>query len=132
MHLMLGNALFAAGRLPEARVSLERARELGSTQQFRALLACVLAAMGDMEEARGLLAEAEELARAGEGSAVEVASAYHWLGSDELAYEWLERGFQARDLWMSWLHLDPRFRRLHGEARFESLIQRVGTAPPRV
>jgi hypothetical protein len=32
---------------------------------------------------------------------------------------------------MTFLHLDPRLRRLHGDARFEALVRRVGIAPER-
>jgi hypothetical protein len=60
---------------------------------------------------------------------VEIACAYHWLGDDDVAFEWLERGFEARELWMFFLHLEPRLRRLHGKPRFDALVRRVGMAP---
>jgi serine/threonine-protein kinase len=130
LHLLLGAALFVSDRLPEARTALERGRELTlAGAQFRATLVCVLAAMGDTEGARHLLGEVEEQAERGKGSAFEVACAYHWLGDDEVAYAWLERAFRERALWMTWLHLDPRLRRMRGTQRFEELVQRVGVAP---
>jgi len=128
--LLLGTALFVADRLPEARAVLERARELTSTNaQLRGTLVCVLAAMGDTEEARHRLVEVEEQAERGVGSPFEVACAYHWLGDDERAYAWLERAFQARSLWMTFLHLEPRLRRMRGTQRFEELVKRIGIAP---
>jgi len=132
LHLLLGTALFVADRLPEARTALERGRELTPAgAQFRGTLVCVLAAMGDAEGARHRLGEVEEQAERGMGSAVEVACGYHWLGDDEVAYGWLERAFEARTLWMTFLHLEPRLRRMRGTQRFEALVQRVGVAPVR-
>ncbi|HVS60388.1 MAG TPA: protein kinase, partial [Gemmatimonadaceae bacterium] len=128
--LLLGTALFVADRLPEARAVLERARELTPTNaQLRGTLVCVLAAMGDTEGARHRLVEVEEQAERGVGSPVEVACAYHWLGDDDRAYAWLERAFQARSLWMTFLHLEPRLRRMRGTQRFEELVKRIGIAP---
>ena len=99
LHLLLGTALFVADRLPEARTTLERDRELTpANAQFRGTLVCVLAAMGDTKGARHRLGELEEQAERGTGSAVEVACGYHWLGDDEIAYSWLERAFQALGL----------------------------------
>ena len=129
---MMGFAYFACGRLPEALAVVERTRALTPPPQLAALQPCVLAAMGRGEEARGLLADVKERAARGAGVAVEIACAHHWLGDDAGAYEWLERGFETREVWMTWLHLDPRLRRLHGDARFEELVQRVGIAPERL
>jgi serine/threonine-protein kinase len=126
---LMGFAYFATGRLPEALDVLERTRVLAPPRQLAALRACVLAAMGRGEEARGLVAEVEARAALGAGVAVEIATAYHWLGDDAATYEWLERGFETREVWMTWIHLEPRLRRLHGDARFEALVRRVGIRP---
>ncbi len=56
---------------------------------------------------------------------------YHWLGHDATAYEWLERGFVTREVWMTWLHPDPRLRRMRGDVRFEAMVRRVEIAPER-
>ena len=126
---LIGFALFATGRLPEALEVLERTRAMSRPPQLAALHSCVLAVMDRGEEARGLLVEIEERAARGAGVAVEIACAHHSLGDDAAAYDWLERGFGTREVWMTWIHLDPRLRRLRGEARFERLVQRVGIAP---
>lgn len=82
-----------------------------------------------LADARGLVADAELRLTRGAGDAFEIACAYHWLGDDTTAFEWLERSFLAREFLMTWLHRDPRLRRLHGDSRFESLLGRVGVAP---
>jgi thioredoxin-like negative regulator of GroEL len=127
----MGFALFASGHLPEALGVLERTRALNRPRQLAALQATVLVAMGRGDETRSLVAEVEERAGQGAGVAVELATVYHLLGNDEVAYAWLERGLETREIWMTFLHLDPRLRRLHGDARFEALVRRVGIAPER-
>ena len=129
---LIGFALLAAGRLPEALEVMERARALSAPSQLAALHSCVLAMMGRSEDARALLGEIEDRAARGASIAVEIACAHHCLGEDAAAYDWLERGFETREVWMTFIHLDPRLSRMRGEARFERLIQRVGIAPSRV
>jgi TolB-like protein len=126
LHLVLGTALYLAGRLAEARAALERGRELTPAgAQLRGSLICVLAAMGEHDAARDRLDEVREHAERGTGSAIEVACGYVGLGEDELAYAWLERACEVRTVWMTWLHIEPRFKRLQGTPRFEALLQRV-------
>jgi tetratricopeptide (TPR) repeat protein len=130
--LLLGTALFHSDRIPEAHKTLERARELTPPgAQFRGTLVCVLAAMGDRQGARERLRELEEQPELNGGTTVEIACAYHWLGDDDVAYAWLERAFEARTLWMTFLHLEPRLQRLRGTQRFEELLKRIGLAPVR-
>jgi serine/threonine protein kinase/cytochrome c-type biogenesis protein CcmH/NrfG len=131
-HLLLGTALFALNRLDEARGELERGRELSPpSAQFRGTLVCTLAAMGDVEGARARLAELEDQAADNNGSAIEIACAYTALGENDAAYAWLERAFEARSLWMTSLHIEPRLRPLWGTKPFEDLVRRVGVAPAR-
>jgi serine/threonine protein kinase/tetratricopeptide (TPR) repeat protein len=131
-HLLLGMALFLLNRLPEAHAALERGRELTPpSAQFRGTLICTLAAMGDAEGARKRLAELEEQVTDNIGWAAEIACAYTALGENDVAYAWLERAFEARSLWMTVLHVDPRLRPLWGTKQFEDLVKRVGVAPAR-
>ena len=130
--LVLGTVLFHLDRIPEARQALERARELTPPgAQFCGTLVCVLSAMGDKEGARERLRELQEQPEINGGTAVEIACGYHWLGDDDVAYAWLERAFEARTLWMTFLHLEPRLQRLRGTQRFAELLKRIGIAPVR-
>ncbi len=46
-------------------------------------------------------------------------------GNKDKAFEYLERSFQRRELWMSMLRVDPRIDSLRDDLRFESLLSRV-------
>jgi serine/threonine protein kinase/tetratricopeptide (TPR) repeat protein len=129
LPLLYGTALMATGQLQEARTTLERALELTPVgSQFQGTLVEVRAAMGDVDLARQRLAELEAQVERGKESAAEVAYGHHVLGDDESAFLWLERAFQARALWMPYLHIEPRFQRLRGTPQFEAIIERVGVA----
>jgi Flp pilus assembly protein TadD len=132
LHCRLGAALFAAGRLPEARAALVRARGLmPAHHETCATLACVLAAMGEPDAAQLLLEETRWMAERGRGASVDAACAYHWLGDDDGAFRWLEHAVETREAWMVWLHHEPRLRRLHGDPRFGALLHRVGVVARR-
>jgi serine/threonine-protein kinase len=131
LHQRLGFALLASGAMAEARVELERALELiPRMHQATTVLACVYAAVGDTAGARRLLAEAEASVTGAQGSAYELACVHLALGDVDAALTWLERAFEARDVWVTWLHLDPRLGALHGDPRFTDLVRRLGFAMP--
>jgi hypothetical protein len=48
------------------------------------------------------------------------------MGMNEEALEFLERGIECRDGWLTWLGVEPRFDPLRGDARFTSLLRRIG------
>lgn len=129
MQYCMGRALYSAHRLPEARAALERAAALEPLSNWVAShLATVYAAVGEPGKAREQVNEARRLHDAGLGAAAEVAFAYHALGDEDAAFEWLERAFLAREHWMAYLHLEPRVRDLHGTHRFDVLLKRIGVA----
>ena len=48
------------------------------------------------------------------------------IGNKDQAFEYLEKSFQRRELWMSYLQVDPLVDSLRGDPRFGELIKRVG------
>ncbi|MCA1623632.1 MAG: protein kinase [Acidobacteria bacterium] len=48
------------------------------------------------------------------------------VGNKDKAFEYLEKSYQRRELWMSQLLVDPRLDSLRGDARFDELARRVG------
>jgi len=84
--------------------------------------------LGDVEDARRMLEEARDLAESGRGSASEVAIAYHCIGDDASAFVWFERAVEAHEMWLTFLALDPRLKRLRSSSVFRLLLQRIGIA----
>ena len=42
-------------------------------------------------------------------------------GRRDTALGWLEKACEERDVWLTWLQVEPRFERLRGHARFRGL-----------
>ena len=53
------------------------------------------------------------------------------LGEFELAFEWLERCYDARDVHLIFLTMDPKWDPLRTELRFSNLLRRCGFAQAR-
>jgi serine/threonine-protein kinase len=128
-HRLRGLTLEAADRLAEASDAFRRTRELDPTNRFATGdLAATLAVAGLRDEARRLVDEMEARARGGRAPAMMLALAYHGLGEDARAFAWLEQALETREFWLSMMHVDPIFRRMWGDTRFEALVRRVGVA----
>ena len=55
-----------------------------------------------------------------------IAQTFASFGEKDLAFEWLEKSFRAHDMEMIWLKIEPQFKSLHGDPRFQDLLRRVG------
>ena len=58
----------------------------------------------------------------------DLALLYASTGNRELALTFLERAYQHRDPWLTMMRAHPRFPTLHGDARFQDLMRRIGFA----
>ena len=47
------------------------------------------------------------------------------IGNKDQAFEFLEKSYQRRELWMANLQVDPRLDSLHNDPRFNELVKRV-------
>jgi hypothetical protein len=61
-------------------------------------------------------------------SPLDFAFTYALLGDKEHTLEWLEKAYEARDPWL-YVKADPRLDNLRADARFQSLIRRMGLPP---
>jgi eukaryotic-like serine/threonine-protein kinase len=51
---------------------------------------------------------------------------YTDLKDKDKAFEWLEKAYQERALWLFFLKTDPQFESLHSDPRFTDLVKRIG------
>ncbi len=47
------------------------------------------------------------------------------IGDKDKAFEYLEKSYQERELWMAYLQVEPRLDSLRGDLRFNELVKRV-------
>src|SRR5436189_4741269 len=125
-HYYLGAVMQLTGRLKEAIPEFQKAVELNNDPYSIAMLAQAYARNGQTDEARKLLARLNEMAKSAEVPEYALALVYTSLGEKERAIEALERGFAGGN--KSYLFLlpgDPFLDVLHGDPRFEALVQKI-------
>jgi len=126
-HWALGLAYALKGAHAQAIAAQERAVELtGGSPLMKTVLARYLALDGKTEPARALLDELTPLAESGRVSPYRMATIHTAFDEIDRAFEWLERGYATRDLWMVWMAIDPMLANLHDDPRSADLIARVG------
>ena len=85
-----------------------------------------LAALGQKDEAEAILSRLEEESRRQYLRAEIIAMGYAAVGDLDQAFASLERAYQARSAGLLYLHLDPGYRPLRGDARYADLVKRIG------
>ena len=94
---------------------------------MRAEYASVLAMKGDREKAEAELEELKKMIERKERyiSAYHIATIYAALDNKESAFDWLDKAVQERADWMVFLKVDPRFKNLRSDPKFEDFRRRM-------
>ena len=116
----LGRALLQLGEYERATDEFERTRH--EVFGIAADIPVALALSGRTQQARAALAEL--LARPREVPAVDLATIYAALDETDAALTWLERAAEAAAF--GFFAVDPIFKSLHGQPRFEALVDQIG------
>jgi adenylate cyclase len=122
----LGMALQSKGDLPGALAQYEKARQFSDDPLILALDGAAKAQAGDKNAALETLRELDKISQRREVIAYARAFLYLSLGKKEEAERWLEQAFADRDgSDISAIKVDPLLDSLHGDPRFEALVQKV-------
>ena len=125
-HFNLGIALQAAGDLSGAIAEYEKAKQLSDNTYVSMLCAQAKAYAGDKDAAVRMLSDLDKISQQREVVGYLRALLYLSLNNKDEALRWLEQGFEERDgSNISWIKVDPLLDPLHGDPRFESLVQKV-------
>jgi Flp pilus assembly protein TadD len=125
----LGIAYAQMGLTEDAVVELQNARTCSGDQPaVMAALAHVYACAGLSSEATGVLGELEDLSQRRYVSPYWLALVYSGLGDRGRALELLGRAYEERDVWMTWLRVEPRFDALRPEPHFQELLRNIAEA----
>ena len=71
----------------------------------------------------------ELIERWGEQWPSEVAHVYAFTGNADAAFEWLERAIEAKEEGLTEQYLWPFYQPIHGDPRWASFLERVGSSP---
>ena len=125
-HFNLGIALQAAGDLSGAIAEYEKAKQLSDNTYVSMLCAQARAYAGDKDAARRMLSDLDKISQQREVVGYLRALLYLSLNNKDEALRWLEQDFEERDgSNISWIKVDPLLDSLHGDPRFEALVQKV-------
>jgi tetratricopeptide (TPR) repeat protein len=128
-HGVLAMVYAAVGQREKALEQCEAALALARRGTFHRLeIAAVLAQVNETAKARVLLDDIEKDWKPDGVSSFWIAAVYANLREHDAAFEWLERAFQERAAFMVFLKINAQFQGLHGDPRFERLVERIGAS----
>jgi TolB-like protein/Tfp pilus assembly protein PilF len=122
----IGRCHEARGNYEDAITWFERARAVSDNVPTTiGALGRAYALSGRTSDARRLLGELDDLAEGRYVSPYGRVLIYLGLGDDKV-FDWLERSYNERAGWLMYLATDPRYDPLRQDARFRSLLERLG------
>ncbi len=125
--IWLGQAYLLGGRYVEAIECFRTETELApSRPTTTAYLAVAHAVAGEQERARTLLGELETWSNSHYVSAFDFALIHFALEQDDDGFAFLERAYEERAPWLTWIAMDPMFDRVRDDRRFAALVGRLG------
>lgn len=124
----MGLAYEQKGMYAEAIDQFQQGVKLSRSPLMISLLGHAYAASGRKAEAQRILAELDQQKQR-YVSPYTIATIYTGLGDKDQAFKWLESAFGERDIWLMNLRVDPVLKALRSDARFTSLVKRMGLTP---
>ena len=125
-HYNLGILLQVTGDVSGAIAEYEKAKQLNDNAYVSTLWAVAKAHAGDQDAARRMLSEFDKISQQHEVVGYLRALLYLSLNNKDEALRWLEQGYEERDgSNISTIKVDPLLDSLHGDPRFEALVQKV-------
>lgn len=129
-YWFLGYALIAKGQADEAIPVLEKAVTLsGRSPAVIGMLVRAYAHAGQRTKALQLLDELQRRQKKGYVPAAAFLHAYLGLGDTEQAFVWLQKAYDEHSAILQFAKVHPFLDPLRSDARFQSLLNRIGLQP---
>jgi len=128
-HFALGLAYEQKGVYQEAIAELQKGiATSGGITVMTGALGHTYAVSGKRDKAQKVLRELKELSKRRYVSPYSIATIYIGLGEKDRAFEWLQKAYEDRSVWLIHLHLkvDPRLDSLRSDPRFTVLLKKMG------
>ena len=125
-HRLLALVYLQQGRYDDAAAAFREAiANSGNPVLAMAGLGHVAARRGRRDEGRKVLEDLQERARSQYVSPVPLVGLHVALGDFDSAFEGLERAHAERRGWLAYLRIEPMLQPLHGDARYQRLLERM-------
>jgi TolB-like protein/Tfp pilus assembly protein PilF len=125
-HFNFGIVLQLKGDLSGAIAEYEKAKQLGDNPYVSMLCAQAKAHAGNKDAALRMLSDLDKMSQQREVVGYLRTLLYLSLNNKDEALRWLEEDFKERDgSNICWIKVDPLLDSLHGDPRFEALVQKV-------
>ena len=122
--VVMGWAYEQLGRYPEALSAFKTGKGLSKLRT--AALAHLFASSGNRPGAEELLSELLEKSKSQYVSAYDIAVVHEGLGDADRAFDWLNKAYEEESGFMPYLNVDPRFKPLHVDRRYQDLLRHMG------
>ena len=120
-HASVGLSYLSEGKPEEAVAAAQK-----DAAEWAKLLTVSCARWSQKRVAESDAALRELIAKYGETAAYQIAEVYGYRNDRDHAFEWLERARQQRDAGLPILRTDLLLKNLHGDPRWNALLQTVG------
>jgi TolB-like protein len=126
-HQTLAIVLVKQGRYADALTEVQKSVELANRSNAPlALLGHVYARMGRQSEAEAVIKELEKRYADKQADGRDLAVVYAGLDDKNKAFDWLEKSFKDRGVFLVFLKLEPLLEPLRSDPRWNDLERRVG------
>jgi adenylate cyclase len=125
-HIISAKIYQFLGRYDDALVAAQKASQFSAGKtEATSLVGYTYALMGRRTEAEKIHQELEGLAAQKFVPPYNIATVFLALGDPEKALDWLEKGYQERDVHMVFLKPEPKWDSLRSAPQFLSLLRRI-------
>lgn len=125
-HLTLGKVYERRKQYSQALAECQKSSELSSAPEPKSLLGYTYAVIGRTAEARRMLDELKEMSARSYVAPKHLALVYAGLGERDEMFRWLEKGYEDRDISLTFIKVEPRWDPYRDDPRFVDLLHRVG------
>ncbi len=125
-YMVLGEVYQEQGKFDDSIFAFQKSKQLAQDSISDMALGHVYAAAGRKSEAEKIAADLEAKGMKREVSPFLPAVVYAGLNQKDKSFYWLERAYQERSNWLTLIKVGRRLKNLHGDPRFDDLLQRIG------
>jgi tetratricopeptide (TPR) repeat protein len=125
-HYLLATIEERLGHDEAALAALAKAETSSANSKMLSLRGYIQAKQGRRREAEAVLTTLKAIARERYVPPYAMALVHAGLDQRDLAFEWLERAYTARDVHLTWLPQDSKWDPFKDDPRFRDLLNRCG------